>query len=479
MSNTITLTGAYGFTQYKLKNSAANTTIDAQTASWAQDNDGSDGESNPYPVAIVNAPGVVVHGGTILGQTDQKGDWRTIYDMGNSAGLRIESSANATIRDWTISNTWDALRISENSPNFLIEHVHVIGTRDDALENDKLMSGTIRDSLFDGVHAGISMAPSSSSKGIDGSMNTVTLDGVLMRLTPALTEGNMSHGSPFKVDKGTGADEVVPHIKITDTVIAIEKVDHNGYERLAHAWERVEQSSNNFFLNLSDTPLPANYPKPPAGFTILQGQAARDYWNKAKAEWINEHGASATAPATEEPTEPTTGPATELQPTPDTSVQEPASQPAPTMPKTTFSGTSFTGTNSAETIVGNDQANIINGRNGADTIWGGGGNDIFVFTRGGDMDGGGKVDLFMDFTQGADKFDFRAIDANEGKGGNQDFTFIGEADFGSRNASQVRAIYDSAEEVTRVELNTDADSKAEYWFEVAGKHAFTGADFFL
>ena len=39
----------------------------------------------------------------------------------------------------------------------------------------------------------------------------------------------------------------------------------------------LTELSGNYYLNLSDTPFPSNYPLPPKGFTILQGQAARDF----------------------------------------------------------------------------------------------------------------------------------------------------------------------------------------------------------
>jgi serralysin len=94
------------------------------------------------------------------------------------------------------------------------------------------------------------------------------------------------------------------------------------------------------------------------------------------------------------------------------------------------------------------------------------------------MDGDGKVDRYMDFTHGADKFDFKAIDANVGLTGDQDFTFLGEAPF-TTTPGQVRAVYDAANNVTHVQLNTDFDTAAEGWIEVVGEHSFTAADFFM
>lgn len=491
--STITLTGNHGYTPYKVTGLSAGTTIDAETASWIHDNNDGDGSSNAYPFQVYDAPGVVLDGGTIDGNIDLTKEWRTVYNYGNSAAIRTEDTPNVVIRDWRITDTWDAVRVSWNSPNFLIEDVWVTNARDDAVENDRLQSGTIRDSLFDGVFGGISVDPSSSSP-VDGHNNTVTLDGVLMRMKSFMYEGEMTHSSMIKTDSATPGT-VTPNLRFINTVFAIEDVEHRSYRSMADAWSNTVESKGNVFLNLSDTPLPSDYPKPPAGWTILQGQAARDYWNKAKADWIARHEGTdptSTPPQTEE-TDSTSPPTTDVEATP-----EPETNPTPTTEKPTFSSTSYTGSSSSETIIGNDLANkilaksgddvvkgglgndTIDAGDGADAIWGGAGNDIFVFGRGGDMDNSSQaVDIYMDFTHGADKLDFKLIDANGGVSGDQTFAFIGESSFGTNKAGQVRTTFDATKNVTRVELNTDNDSKSEYYLTVSGKHTFTAADFIL
>jgi hypothetical protein len=84
----------------------------------------------------------------------------------------------------------------------------------------------------------------------------------------------MTHGSFFKTN--TAAPATTPDIRIIDSVFAIEDVTPIHISRLKLAGENVVESHGNVFLNLSDTPLPSTYPKPPAGFTILQGQQDRD-----------------------------------------------------------------------------------------------------------------------------------------------------------------------------------------------------------
>jgi hypothetical protein len=298
--STINLTGSYGTTPYKVSSLASGTVIDAETASWIQSNSGSG--SNDYPFLVYNAPGVILDGGTINGQIDQTSDWRTVYNDGNSAAIRTEDTPNVVIRDWRITDTWDAVRVSWNSQNFLIEDVWVTNARDDAVENDRLQTGTIRDSLFDGVFGGISIDPSSSSP-VDGSDQTVTIDGVLMRMKSYLYEGEMTHSAMIKTDSTTNG-EVTPNLVFTNNVFAIEDVNHHSYRSMFDAWDHTIKSSNNVFLNLSDTPLPDDYPVPPEGWTVIQGQAARDYWDQAKAEWIENHegdGAMTAPPVSELP----------------------------------------------------------------------------------------------------------------------------------------------------------------------------------
>jgi hypothetical protein len=307
--STITLSGNYGTTPYKTGSAGLdpNTLLDFENATFILDNQPStiDGDGTSYwPVDVRNSPGVIIDGGTIQGEINMTGDWRTVYDYGNSAGVTVQYSPGVIVRDWRMTNVFDGVNVSWESSNFLVEDVWITGARDDAIQNDKVNSGTIRDSLFDGVFAGISLDPSSSSP-VDGSNNIVTIDGVLMRLNLQNYEGEMTHASWIKTDSATlGA--VTPQLRVFNTVVAIEDPTHHSFRSTADAWKYQIDGANNFYLNLSDTPLPSDYPMPPSGsWTVLQGQAARDYWDQAKTEWIANHegdgGMTALPPVNEQP----------------------------------------------------------------------------------------------------------------------------------------------------------------------------------
>ena len=423
-SGYVKLTGNYGYNTSTVDGVAAYTTIDATDASWIVSNcanqdpdadtsylEGS-GIINKYAFIVYSAGyGLTLKGGTVWGEVPQTSDWQYTYN--NSAALRVELAPAVTIEDWRIDKAWDAIRILNGSDNFLITDVHISNNRDDAVENDWVLSGTIRDSLFDGVFAGISLGNGDNH---DGSGNTVTVQNVFIRMESYLVNGEMSHGSIFKMN--TDAPGTAPDLRIINSVFAIEDVSHNGLKRLALAWENVVESHGNVFLNLSDTPLPSSYPKPPAGFTILQGQEARDYWEAVEAAWLNNHDGSGDVdvtplpplpgqdvdPAPEPEPEPAPTPTPEPEPAP-TPVPEPEPEPTPSpTPDNRIVGTSgidsLFGTAGADQILGNGGADYLYGRGGADQLTGGAGKDKFVF----DTKFDGTIDEILDFNPKEDAF---------------------------------------------------------------------------
>lgn len=276
MATRITLTGDYGYTSYRYNGGDA-ISIDATAATWIVANTGT--QTNLYPFLVDNAStGIEIFGATVIGEVSQTADWIDAYI--NSAAIMVRDTQGASLYDMRITEAWDAIRIAGRSDGFEISNVWVSDTRDDAVENDDASSGVIRNSLFDGVFSGISLGNKNTP---DSTNEVVEIDNVLLRMESYLYKGQMTHGSPFKMQSTS------PMLRITDSVIAIEDVNHIGDWRLDLAWDKTIESSGNVFLNLSDTPLPSDYPAPPSGWTVLEGQAARDYWAEASAAWIESH----------------------------------------------------------------------------------------------------------------------------------------------------------------------------------------------
>jgi Ca2+-binding RTX toxin-like protein len=176
---------------------------------------------------------------------------------------------------------------------------------------------------------------------------------------------------------------------------------------------------------------------------------------------------------------------------------------------------SIRGSNKGDSLAGDGLANRIEGLDGNDQIFGRGGNDTLLGGKNNDvikgglgndtingganadtMEGNGGVDTFQysqvsdsgtvaasrdlinGFTLGGggDKIDVSAIDAQAGTGGNQAFTFIGNAAFSAEG--QIR--FDVIAGHTIIEINTTGVSGAEMGIDLAGAlPGLTAASFVL
>ena len=378
-----TLTGDYAYKEYWLRD-LSGTFINAGSAEW----DIAANETVPA-INIYDSDNVTFDGGEIWGHVSQTAEWTNIYNHMATA-FRVSDSANVTIRNVRIDGTWDGIRfvpddslnVSNGSSNgWLVEDVYMHNIRDDAIENDFAHTGTVRDTLFDGVFSAFGTVNDQSAHG------TLTVDDSIIIMKSYLKDGEMTHGSPFKFNTADPGNN--PDLKIVNTIIAIEDVTHNGFSRLNEAWDNLTASSGNYYLNLSDTPFPSNYPLPPFGFTILQGQAARDFLASERAKWLAEHD------GTQSPTDPDPTP----EPTP-----EPEPSPAPAPDGDVIKGTSgsdtLKGTTSAERIEGGAGADLIYGMGGSDVLLGGTGQDKFVLNT----KLGGSVAQILDFNPAEDAF---------------------------------------------------------------------------
>ena len=150
------------------------------------------------------------------------------------------------------------------------------------MEDDFLYSGLIIDVLFDGCFSGVSVRPS-ADRTDDGSKETLTLAGVLLRLNSFPYKGEMKHGAPIKADPGS------PRIDIYDSVFVLNDGEVISRSQLSGGWDKIADCRNNVVLWTSDKPWPEKLAKPPACFRLVQGEEARDLWLRVRQNWIDCH----------------------------------------------------------------------------------------------------------------------------------------------------------------------------------------------
>jgi Ca2+-binding RTX toxin-like protein len=119
-----------------------------------------------------------------------------------------------------------------------------------------------------------------------------------------------------------------------------------------------------------------------------------------------------------------------------------------------------------DALGGND---VVNGRGGADRLTGGAGSDRFVF----DSQANAAGDMVTDFSIGSDVLDFRAIDANPFRKGDQKFTWLDTGVF-TGTAGQLREYIQDGKHFVAGDLN--GDRIADFTIEVAGTTNLTSAD---
>lgn len=378
MTTTITKTGDYGLTEYKISN-ISSTLIDATTASWSLDGTllVNNVKIADYPFQVENGTDIIMRGGTINGQNSLTDDWDYIYHVldGNAAGVYSKLSQGTIIQNWDIDRSWDGIRVtSAVNSDFMINNVLITNNRDDSIENDDGLSGLVSNSLFDGTFVGISLADTGTADKTD---EVVMFDNVLIRMESYLYNTKVTHQSIFKTEENKS-----PALSLRNCVFAIDDINHEGQGRLEIAWANVIDSQNNYFLNLSDELLsnvPGGYPMPPAGFTVLEGAAARAYWDTAKSDWLAERASGLYSNGD------VTG---------------------------TVSGDNLIGTTANETIMslgGNDTINtdggndVLNGGSGNDSLVAGNGADIVIGGDGNDTIGGGNGNDRISGNTGDDK----------------------------------------------------------------------------
>ena len=217
-------------------------------------------------------------GGIYIGTQSRDETWEAVKEVGGSA-VRIRNPGGAYVAGFQADNQHDAFQFRSTSPmnpavgdGWVFEHSYITYNRDDAIENDDLTSGTVRDVLWDGTFVGFSAArdgdqPSQSNE-------RILFENVLIRLQEMPSaEYGMDHGQLLKWSS------YAPRPIIRNSVIFIEDNSAGEWppgtvlENVTLVWDPASGSA------------PSLNPMP--GLTITTDMSV---WENARQRWLERHG---------------------------------------------------------------------------------------------------------------------------------------------------------------------------------------------
>jgi len=226
----------------------------------------------------------------------------------NSSVIQIASPA-MTVTGMHFFNVHDGPRAS--AIDWTVQHVWGEYVRDDCIESDRLLTGRVYDSLFDGCFTGISTRPSSHA---DGTGQVLTIEKVLLRLQPMpypykwqSKKGNIDDGAkpydgrgiPYRHGKFFKYEErdryINNHFVLKDSVLAAGFGHMDRSNLNIPPPDLIDSCQGITFAWLADGPFPgrgnlvAVQKKFPDCITILEGQAARAFWREAVSDWHRRH----------------------------------------------------------------------------------------------------------------------------------------------------------------------------------------------
>lgn len=250
------------------------TTVDARTATWTQ--------VDSWPISITGSGSVCWSGGTVTGTYDTSTSW----DVFHSTGAFNIANPDSVIEDLRIHNYGDGIRIRAGASHWEVRGAHVSYIHDDCVEDDKLQSGVVTDSLFDGCYVGFSTRPTASDSVSDGHANTFVVDGSLVRLRPMPTVYKGSapgHGGFFKWDTDHGRS---PRLVLRNDMFRVDQLPNHGSLGLPDGYD--VECSGNTIVWLGDGPFPeaASWRAKCPDTRIV---TTKSVWDDAVSVWTRQH----------------------------------------------------------------------------------------------------------------------------------------------------------------------------------------------
>ncbi|HXE58383.1 MAG TPA: hypothetical protein VNK43_10310 [Gemmatimonadales bacterium] len=247
------------------------TRIDARAATWYG--------STAFPVKVgsTSAPGACWSGGSITGTFSTSVSWRTTH---STAAMFMESPG-FVIENVKINNYGDGVRILEYTDNWTIRGSRFTTLRDDCVENDRLYSGLIDDTFFEGCYVFLSERPGTGVDiPVDGRQETVTIQNSLVWLKPMpqVYRGTAPGTGPlFKWDNDRDRGT---RLVINNTIFRIDQKPNHGDLKIPSS---LVSCSNNTIVWLGSGPYPERVP------SCFKVTTSRAVWDNAVAAWKAAH----------------------------------------------------------------------------------------------------------------------------------------------------------------------------------------------
>ena len=227
-----------------------------------------------YAVELTGDSRVCVSGGTFIGTWPRDTSWKQMH--GTSA--IVLDGPRATVEDVTVRGYGDSIRMMENAGHFVVRRVHLSFSRDDCIENDWLLTGTVTGSLLDGCYNAFSAR--SYEDVPDGDDHVWTIRSSLVRLEPMPRTYHDEEPIP-----GTAGffkwDEHGPRLVLEDNVFRADQAA--GPVGLGIPKGKLKSCSGNTMVWLGKGRYPGHLPN---CFKLTRDKAV---WDKAVADWHEAH----------------------------------------------------------------------------------------------------------------------------------------------------------------------------------------------
>jgi len=245
--------------------------------------------------ASTDGTDLCVVGGVVDGDIPFSWDWRQVHTFGGAGYTTAVGAGIAYLDNVRVDNVEDGWQPRErpyptNRGVMHMTRAYMTAIRDDCIENDHFMPGTIEDSLFDGVFTFLSEQNQDSVTNTMGSDEDphIYLKNVYVRLSQINAPGSYTVGRWFKwMPRGATNHR----LDITDSVFAVDRAPTNEKGKIqwhphCHFPPGTTFHGKNYILWLGSG---AYGGQKPSDVTFLEGQPAKDKWVQVRNDWLASH----------------------------------------------------------------------------------------------------------------------------------------------------------------------------------------------